>query len=222
MQPRHKAIGILGGTFDPIHIGHLRMALEVTETLKLESVHLIPSYQPMYRATPVATPLQRLQMVEHAIIQEPKLIADDREIRRGGATYTIDTLIEMRNAIPDTPLCLLIGIDAFLDLPNWHRFQEIFSYAHIVVAYRPLYQLPKTGIVADLIEKYRQHNLTSVHQTLAGSLLFCTMTQLEISATNIRKQFELGNNPRYLIPDRVYDYIQAQHIYNKVGQSNDT
>ncbi len=213
MHQTHKAIGILGGTFDPIHLGHLRMALELYEALDLVKVHIIPTYQPMYRKQPVASPDQRFAMVDCAVRGEPALLADDREIRRQGPTYTIDTLIEMRKEMPDIPLCLLIGIDAFLGFSSWHRWEKILDHAHLIVAHRPHYHLPQTGIVADLIHQRLQHAISFIHENVSGGILLRPITALEISATDIRKQIAMGRNPRYLLPDDVYEYIKKEGIY---------
>lgn len=214
MHQTRKAIGILGGTFDPIHLGHLRMALELYETLDLAKVHIMPTYQPTYRKQPVASPEQRLAMTQCAVRGENALYADDREIRRKGATYTIDTLLEMRAEMPDVPLCLLLGIDAFLGFTSWHRYEEIFKQAHLIVAHRPHFQLPITGIIADLIKERLQQEIAFIHENQAGGILLRPITALEISATDIRKQIAMGRNPRYLLPDSVYDYIKQQGTYS--------
>jgi nicotinate-nucleotide adenylyltransferase len=214
MHQTHKAIGILGGTFDPIHMGHLRMALELYETLDLARVHITPCFQPMHRKQPIASPNDRLAMVQCAVAAEPALIADDREIRREGPTYTIDTVFEMQAEMPDTPLCLLIGIDAFLGFASWNRWPEILNQTHIIVAHRPHYQLPTTGIIADLIKERLQHEIAFIHENPAGGILFRPITALEISATDIRKQIAMRRNPRYLLPDGVYDYIKQHGTYS--------
>ncbi len=214
MHQTHKAIGILGGTFDPIHNGHLRMALELYEALDLSKVHIVPTHLPVYRKQPVASPQHRIAMVKCAVAGEPALIGDDREINRDGPTYTIDTLLEMRKQMPDTPLCLLVGIDAFLGFPSWHRWKEILDYAHIIVAHRPHYHIPPSGMVVDLIKKHKQHEIAFIHENLAGGILLRPITALEISATDIRKQIAMGRNPRYLLPDAVYDYINQHGIYS--------
>lgn len=214
MHQTHKALGILGGTFDPVHFGHLRMALELYEALDLAKVHMMPCFQPVHRKQPVATPEQRLAMVQSAVLDEPALVADDREIKRKGPTYTIDTLLDMRAEMPDTPLCLLIGIDAFLGFPSWHRWKDILNYAHLIVAHRPNYQLPATGIVADLMKARLQNEIAFIHENLAGGILFRPITSLEISATDIRKQIAMGRNPRYLLPDSVYHYIKQHGTYS--------
>ncbi|OGT40155.1 MAG: hypothetical protein A3F12_07830 [Gammaproteobacteria bacterium RIFCSPHIGHO2_12_FULL_38_14] len=215
MHQTHKAIGILGGTFDPIHMGHLRMALELYEALDLAKVHLIPCHRPVHRKLPSASPKDRLEMVRCAVASEPVLYVDDREIHRETPSYMIDTLLEMHQEMPNTPLCLLLGIDAFLGFTSWHRWQEILNQAHIIVAYRPRYQLPSTGIIADIVKERLQHEHAIIHEHLAGSILLRPITALEISATDIRKQIAMGRNPRYLLPDSVYDYIKQHDIYSK-------
>jgi nicotinate-nucleotide adenylyltransferase len=214
MQQKHKAIGILGGTFDPIHFGHLRLALELHHTLDLSRIHILPTRQPMYRKHPVATPEQRLAMVECAISSEPALLSDDREIKRPGPTYTIDTLLDMQKEFAKTPLCLLVGIDAFLGFTSWHRWQEILEHAHLVVAHRPHFHLPTTGTIADLLAAHLQKEVDFIHEHRAGGIFLKPITALEISATDIRKQIAMGRNPRYLLPDSVYDYIKQHQIYS--------
>lgn len=213
MRQTHQAIGIFGGTFDPIHLGHLRLALELYETLDLATVHLIPCLQPVHRRLPVASPEQRLAMVACAIANEPALIVDDREIRRQGPSYTVDTLLSLRDEYPNTPFCLLIGIDAFLSFPSWHRSDTILQLSHIIIAHRPQYQLPSTGIIADLMKTRLQHETSYIHEHLAGGIFFRPITALEISASDIRKQIAMGRNPRYLLPDEVYNYIKQQGTY---------
>lgn len=213
MHLSKKPIGILGGTFDPIHIGHLRMALELYQALELESVHLIPTFRSNYREQALASPRQRFDMLKCAVKAEKALIADDREIRRGGITYTIDTLIEMRTEMPETPLCLLVGLDAFLGFASWNRFNEILNYAHIIIAHRPNYHLPAHGIVDELIHAYQQDEISFIHEHKAGAIMLRPITALDISASDIRKQIAMGRNPRYLLPDSVCDYINQHGIY---------
>lgn len=214
MHHTHKAIGILGGTFDPIHLGHLRLALELRDALDLAHVRIIPCHQPVHRKQPVASPEQRLAMVQSAVANEPELIADDREIRRKGPSYMIDTLLDLRAEMPKTPLCLLLGIDAFLGFPSWHRWKEILDHAHLIIAHRPQYQLPNTGMTADLMKERLHSDFAYIHDHLAGGILLRPITALEISASDIRKQIANGRNPRYLLPDGVYDYIKQHGTYS--------
>lgn len=214
MQHIQKPVGILGGTFDPIHLGHLRLALELHDALRLDKVHIIPCYQPVHRKMPAAKPEERLAMVKCAIEGETAFIADDREIRRKNPSYMIDTLLDLRNEMPNTPLCLLLGIDAFLGFGSWHKWRDILNEAHLIVAHRPQYQLPVTGIIADLMKEHLRQDHAYIHQHKAGGIILQPITQLEISASDIRKQFAMGKNPRYLLPDRVYDYIQQHGTYS--------
>lgn len=214
MQKSFPAIGILGGTFDPIHLGHLRLALELKESLNLSRVHIIPCYRPVHRKLPVANPKERLEMVQQAVNNEPALVADDREIRRQNPSYMIDTILEMRTEFPDHALCLLLGIDAFLGFASWHRWKELLTEVHLIVAHRPQYQLPKTGVMAEVLQSHLQEDSAYVQEHKAGGILLRPITQLEISASDIRKQFAMERNPRYLLPDHVYDYIKQQGIYS--------
>jgi nicotinate-nucleotide adenylyltransferase len=153
-------------------------------------------------------------MVECAIESEPALYADPREIKRQVPSYTIDTLLQFHKEMPEVPLCLMVGIDAFLGFPSWHQWKEILNHAHIIVAHRPQYHLPTTGIIADLLKDRLQHEVAFIHENLAGGILLRPITALEISATDIRKQIAMGRNSRYLLPDRVYDYIKQHGIYS--------
>src|SRR5204863_186003 len=135
--PDGGPIGIFGGTFDPIHYGHLRTAFELWQTLKLAEVRFMPSGNPPHRVRTLADAALRVQMVRVAVADQPAFIVDDREVRRAGASYTFDTLTELRRENPERSLCLLLGMDAFLGLPSWHRWRELFELAHVVVAHRP-------------------------------------------------------------------------------------
>jgi nicotinate-nucleotide adenylyltransferase len=213
MYQLQQAIGILGGTFDPIHFGHLRTALELYQALELAEVRLIPCYQPVHRKSPVASPEHRLAMVHSAIADEPALTVDSCEIDRQGPSYTIDTLETLQQKFPNTPLCLIMGIDALLGFPSWHRWEEILKLAHLVIAHRPQYHLPQTGIVADLL-KERLKKAAAIHASLSGSIVLHPVTPLEISATDIRKQIAMRRNPRFLLPDSVYRYIEQHGVYS--------
>ena len=208
------AIGIMGGTFDPIHFGHLRTALELHQALDLAEVRLVPCYQPAFRKLPVATPEQRLEMVKLAVENEPALTVDAREIMRQGSSFTVDTLESMRQELPNTPLCFIMAIDALLSFPSWHRWQDILELAHLIIAHRPQYQLPQTGTVANLLKNRLKNNTSAIHTELAGHILLHPVTPLEISSTDIRKQFSMEGNPRYLLPASVYNYIKENGTYS--------
>lgn len=214
MHQSKRAIGVLGGTFDPIHFGHLRLALELHQAFDLDHIRIIPCSQPVHRKQPIASPDERLAMVRRAVIDEPALKIDDCEIRRKGPSYTIDTLLELRKKNPHTSFCILIGIDAFLGFTSWHRWQDILDHAHLIVAHRPNYHLPHTGVVAKLIRERLVEDATLLHKKPGGCIFLHPITSLEISATDIRKQIAMGKNPRYLLPDNVYEYVEKHGIYS--------
>lgn len=208
-------IGLLGGTFDPIHVGHLRMAIEIAQACQLEKVHLIPCYKPVHRQNPFASATQRFEMVMQAVQDNHGLIADDCEIKRQQPSYTIDTLADLRQRLPNTPLCVLIGIDAFLEFHTWHRYDEILQTAHLIIADRYPYQMVAHDEVNKMLSKHQITDKKVLHQQLAGGILIQPIPQLEISSTFIRKQIELHMNTRYLLPDNVYTFIKEQNIYSK-------
>ena len=210
---RH-GIGLFGGTFDPVHIGHLRTALELKNALALAEMRLMPSAQPPHRAPPWASPKQRMAMLQLGLVDEPGLVADDRELRRDGPSYTVDSLIELRLEIgPEVPLCLCIGMDALLTINQWHRWRELTDFAHLVVAARPGWHLPDSGEVWDFVNGHRIHQTGELQTTAAGGLLIREMTLLPISATGIRQALQRGESIRYLVPDGIIDYINQNQLY---------
>jgi nicotinate-nucleotide adenylyltransferase len=212
MRP-NQAIGIIGGTFDPIHFGHLRMALELKTTLDLSRVHFIPCYQPVHRALPLASADARVEMVKTAIKGNPDFFLDLREIKRQGKSYFIDTLIDLRQEMKTASLCIFIGLDEFLNFTTWHRYLEILEYGHLVIAHRLQYDLPQSGLLADFLNKHLQKQGDFIHNNLAGGIFLQTITALEISSSGIRNQIAAGKNPSYLLPETVYDYIKQHQLY---------
>lgn len=207
-------IGILGGTFDPVHYGHLRPALELLEGLALGEVRLLPCGVPPHRSTPVATPSQRRAMLELALEEQTGLRLDTRELERPGPSYMVDTLSSLREELPDTPLCLLLGSDAFLGLTGWHRWQELTGLAHLVVMHRPGWTFAAAdATLAQLLAGHRVDSHAALVAHPAGAILLQPVTQLDISATAIRAQIAAGRSPRYLLPDAVWGYIRAQGLY---------
>ncbi len=208
-------IGILGGTFDPIHYGHLRSALEIKEIFGLDEVRLIPCANPPHRGQPAVTAQMRLDMLELSINNQPGLVIDTRELDRQDwsaqtPSYMVDTLESLRLEFPTGPLLLFIGSDAFKQLTSWHQWQRLFDYAHIVVMTRP-------GFEAQVLDDFFKARLSSdkygLSQTRAGKLYFQQITQLDISATAIRDIFANKQNPGFLLPDAVIEYIQQHQLY---------
>ncbi|WP_324692568.1 nicotinate-nucleotide adenylyltransferase [Candidatus Thiothrix phosphatis] len=203
-------IGILGGTFDPIHFGHLRTALEVAEHFGILDMRLIPGKTPPHRPQPVASPEQRLAMLQAAINGEPCLQADGRELRREGYSYSFDTLTSIRAEVGDgCPLLFTLGFDAFLHFQSWHRWAEILQLAHLAVVHRPGYSLPPAGWHTPFLSVSPE----DLRQAPAGRVYPLAVTALDISATDLRHRLQQGKNPRYLLPDAVFDYIQRHQLY---------
>jgi nicotinate-nucleotide adenylyltransferase len=212
-------IGVFGGTFDPVHYGHLRLAQEILETAKLGEVRFVPSGTPPHRTRPGADPSDRIEMVRLAIAGNDHFTLDDRETKRTGPGYTYDTLADLRQQIGrQRSLALLLGADAFLDLATWHRWHELFDLAHIIVAYRPGYpidtwqaRMPEP-LAHEYAVRYMQQPL-AVHLAPSGGIAAVSMTGLDISATFVRTAVNAGSSPRYLLPDAVLDYIDSHSLY---------
>jgi nicotinate-nucleotide adenylyltransferase len=207
-------VGVFGGTFNPVHYGHLRSALELVERLQLEQLRLMPSAQPPHRDAPECSAAHRAAMIELAVKGEPRLACDVRELQRPGKSYTIDSLIELRGELgAGTSLCMVMGCDAVLDIAKWHRWQELLDWAHIVVIARPGWELPLTGEVAQWLKDYRVEDPQSLRQWPAGYIAIEELRPLAISATEIRDILAAGTSARYLLPQSVLDYIQTNKLY---------
>jgi nicotinate-nucleotide adenylyltransferase len=217
---RIAPLGLLGGTFDPIHHGHLRLAQEALEQCRLAAVHFIPCGTPPHRNVPRASAAKRLDMARLALRGNPAFVLDEREIHRTDPCYTVDTLTSLRAEMGDAqPLCLLMGGDAFLQLHTWRDWKKLFTLAHIVVMQRanahPLGNLMEHADSA-LRDEYRTRLAPSpqaLHETPAGAVLVIDMPALDISATNIRRRCAESRSIRYLLPDAVADYIHSHHLY---------
>lgn len=208
-----SSIGVFGGTFDPIHYGHLRTAFELLQALRLTSLRFIPCGDPPHRGSTFAAADHRLSMVKAAALGQPGFVVDDRELRRGGPSYSVDTLEALRSENPDQSIALIIGMDAFLGLTSWHRWDELLGLAHIVVAHRPGWRAPDMGELGELIEQHGTHRVEDLHEAIAGRIHIHAVTQLEISSTEIRDLIAGGRDPRFLMPDAVRDYIRQNECY---------
>ncbi len=206
-------IGIFGGTFDPVHYGHLRPALEVQQALRLNEIRFIPAGQPPHRDTPHATVSQRLSMLRAAIDDQPGFVVDERETQRQGPSYMVDTLDSLREEFGQVSLYLILGYDAFLGLPAWHAWHRLIELAHLVITHRPGWNHDDLDVV--LQNLVQQHEMTDAQMAnqAAGGLTFVPVTQLDISATTIREQIHAGQDIRYLLPDPVYRMIYMQKLY---------
>lgn len=206
-------IGILGGSFDPVHYGHLRPALEVQQFLGLDEIRLVPSLVPPHRPQPHASPQQRADMLNAAVENYPVFKVDTREFDRDGPSYTLDTLMSFRDEMPAATLCLLIGMDAFLGLASWHRWRELTDYCHMVVMERPGAKLPAEGELADFIRLHRVMDTGRLGKQSSGLLYFHPVSQLQISSTDIRKLLAAGGDAGFLLPERVLDVVRSEGLY---------
>lgn len=208
-----KKIGILGGTFDPVHLGHLRLALELKQQLGLAEMRLIPCHKPPHRDEPKATSAQRAEMLRIALENSPELQLDERELLRNRPSYTYETLQELRAELGnEVSLVLCMGEDAFAGLPNWYCWQELINLAHIVVIARPGWNLPDSSLAVDLLRKH-QRDASSLNYEPAGSIVLQSPRLLPISATEIRQQIHKGESAQFLVSDAVWQYIKANQLY---------
>jgi nicotinate-nucleotide adenylyltransferase len=215
-SPTH-AIGLIGGTFDPIHFGHLRMAVELAGWLGLERVRFIPAAQPPHRSQPRTAIHHRVEMTRIAIAGNTGFALDTREVEREGMSYTVGTLKSLRQELgTDMPLWLFMGADAFLGLNTWNNWRQLFELSNIAVAHRPGYRLTHADALGDeLREVLQRHQVkgTPASGQAAGQILLRPVTQLDISATAIRNAIREGISPRYLLPEAVLHYIHTHHLY---------
>lgn len=205
------AVGILGGTFDPVHFGHLRSALEVCQQLNLDHVRLMPCHVPPHRPQPRAKAAERRLLLELSVKSAAQLVVDDRELQREGLSYSVDTLLSLRQEFPDNPLFLIIGSDAFRYFDSWSRWTEILDLAHIVL-------MKRAGQPLDLSPELQQWLAENLAQTedralLAGKIWPVDVTALAISATDIRTQRDAGQSVQFLVPEAVLTAIEQLGLY---------
>ena len=212
-----ERVGLLGGTFDPIHFGHLRLGLELRDALVLDEVRFIPCHNPPHRTGPATTAKQRLTMLEYALEEVSGAVIDPRELLREGPSYTVDTLASLRKERPHAIFFWFMGMDAFANFMSWHQWEKILTLTHLVVSPRPGIDksLPKP-IQALLDERLIKHNVNSNFKAeqQSGGIYIEAITQLEISATRIRALATDGQPLNYLLPERVRQFIEQEKIYS--------
>jgi len=218
MEQKLKApIGIFGGTFDPVHFGHLSPCLEVCESLNLQQIRFIPSYIPPHRDSPVSSVALRVSMVKAAISSEARFVLDEREVIRQGPSYMLDTLKSLRQDFPKHPLCLILGMDAFLKVHHWYHWQELLGVAHFIVTKRPETSFDEQSKwpseVQNLYNQHKAEQIFDLQRYLYGKIIFKSVTQLAISSSEIRTKLKKQRSVRYLLPDSVLDLISHHHLY---------
>ena len=209
-------IGLFGGTFDPAHFGHLRLAEELADALGIEQIRFLPLGHPPHRPSPATPAAHRVEMLRLALAANPRFVVDAREVRRAGPAYTVDTLDELRAELgTETPLCLFLGWDAFAGLAGWKDWRRIFGLAHVAVAARGgaagIGSL--TGELRTEAEQRRADAPAELGDLPAGRLWLHPMTPLAISSSQIRRLLQSGDSPRYLLPDEVLDHVRRHRLY---------
>ena len=214
-----RLVGIFGGTFDPIHYGHLRIAEEIVETVGLQRMYFVPAGIPRLRHTPVASPKHRVEIVRLAIQKNPAFVLDDREIYRDGVSYSIDSVCEFKQEFgEEVRLCLVLGVDAFIKLSEWDNWKELFNLCHFIISTRPGYVLTSINelLPKELREECSQRwvsSTESLRKDSSGLIFIASTTMLDISATSIRAHIAVWRSVRYLVPDIAVNYISANKLY---------
>lgn len=211
----HAPIGLLGGTFDPIHLGHLHLALSVYQVLQMQSLRLLPCGVPNLRDPPIADAQKRLAMVEMALENHPHLQVDDREILLNkGIAYTINTLTAIRAELEDTPLCFIISIDQLAQLDQWYEWQRILDFAHLVVSTRPGITAVPSLAVKNWVKRHQVDDVRLLQQHASGYVFFLSIIPLAISATCIRQRIQKQEHDVYsCLPKKVWEYINQNGLY---------
>jgi nicotinate-nucleotide adenylyltransferase len=207
-------VAVFGGTFDPIHNGHLRSALELAERLGVAEVRMMPCARPAHRDTPAGSAEHRAAMLEVAVANEPLLLCDRSELRREGPSYTIDSLIALRRELgPERCICLIMGCDAVLDVTSWHRWEELLDWANVVVIARPGWSFPQRDTVAHWLQENACRDIAQLQESPAGAVLVEELRPLPISSSEIRQLIAAGRSARFLLPEPVLDYICKHKLY---------
>ena len=199
-----RPLAIFGGTFDPVHLGHLNAAWEASELLDAP-VRLLPAAVPPHRNAPVASTEQRVAMLEAALRGQSRLTLDTRELQRNGASYTIDTLVELRAEHATRPIVLLLGADAFAGLALWRRWRELLQLAHIGVMNRPGVEATYSSALSEAIAGRRADPRGNWRRAPAGCVIELPITALEISASRVRELLAMGRDARYLLPCGLFE-----------------
>jgi len=208
-----EPLAFFGGTFDPVHYGHLKCADQARQVLGLENLYLLPAGTPPHRTTPFTTAAQRMEMLGLALADFPSLAIDDREIRRSGPSYMVDTLKELRAEFPQRPLLLLIGQDAVNYLHTWYEWEQLFELTHLVTFPRPGAEPQYRQDLARQIERRSCADLRSLLDMEVGGVLHLELELIDISATSIQSIIRLGRSPRGMSPQAVLDYINENRLY---------
>ncbi|NVK22131.1 MAG: nicotinate-nucleotide adenylyltransferase [Kangiellaceae bacterium] len=211
---------ILGGTFDPVHFGHLRIAQEMLNLFPQAKISLMPAAYPPHRPAPGASTEQRIEMLELVLDQHPGLQLDTRELKRTEPSYSVVTLRQIREEVVDGSVIFLMGTDAFAKLDQWYQWQELIQLTNILVVGRPSSELPDSGTVAEFFRRHQVDDLSELTEHPSGRVGYYEMPQLDISSTYIREQIKSGFSPRFLLPDVILNYINQHELYQEAHDSD--
>jgi nicotinate-nucleotide adenylyltransferase len=213
---KQQAIGFLGGSFDPIHNGHLLPAIEVAQRLQLKTLFLMPNHIAPHKAGSHCNAEQRSKMVELAVQSSPQLQIDRRELNRDNASYTVETLKEIQIEYPNTPICFMMGMDSLIQFNSWFRWQDILNYCHLVICARPGWKDEFNDSIQTLLKNYQTTCVAQLHTLKSGKIYFQDTTQFDISSTQIRRDINNNSNAKSiekLLPPPVYKYIKQHKLY---------
>jgi len=210
---KQRAIGFLGGSFDPIHNGHILPAIDVAEQLQLQQLFLMPNHIAPHKSASHCSATQRAEMVKQAVQDQPLLDIDTRELNRDSASYTVETLKEIQAQYPTTPICFIMGMDSLIHFDKWYQWQEILNYCHLVVCARPGWKGEFNATIQTLLAQHKTTSATDLHQCNAGKIYFQKAIQLDISSTQIRYNIKNNINIKHLLPSPVYHYITLHRLY---------
>lgn len=211
----HSPIGIFGGTFDPIHNGHIKIAEEAMHACRLREIRFIPSYIPVHRANPNASPEDRYEMLKLALLDHPRFVIDDCEYERKRQSYMIDTLYHLQEKFPKTPLCLILGQDAFLYLHHWRKWRHIIENTNLIIVNRQTYAEMLPDELAALLNEYKTKDVDDLHTHLSGKIYQLQIEPIPISASHIRYQLQQGKQPNHQLPENIYKYILEKKLYQE-------
>ena len=212
-EPVNPPLLVFGGTFDPVHVGHLGAVSALRDALHVEAVIWLPAGEPPHRPPPVASAAHRLAMLRLALASEPDCVIDSRELNRSGPSYTVLSLEELRAEYPDQPLCLALGLDAALGLPEWHRWREVLALAGIAVMRRPGWSLPEP--LPQWWRDAQSHPRDSV-PTSGGWMRFVDIPPIDTAAAQIREDLISGRSVEAKVPAAVASYIKEHELYGKI------
>lgn len=209
-----QALGIFGGTFDPVHKGHITPLKQAAKLANIGQVRLIPCFVSPLKSSPQVNAKHRLKMLQLVCNNEPLFSIDDRELQSGHSCYTVDTLSRLRAELPHTPLCFFMGMDSLINLPSWHRWQDLLKLCHIIVCRRAGYEQTLPEPVKQLLDLHHTDNKITLQHELCGAIFIAQTDKLAISATEIRQQLARGYCPSQLLDKAVMAYIQQHKLYS--------